>query len=77
LSVSGGWVSDVRNIPRVDCGYSSFLPICPACSWRGLPRASRDAAAVAADRHAVSVHADPVARAAADARRRRQLAGAA
>jgi hypothetical protein len=55
----------VQRFPRVDCGYASFLPLCPLCAWRGLPRASRDAAAAVADRHAVTVHADKRARDAA------------
>lgn len=61
---------------RVDCGYSSFLPICPHCAWRGLPRATRDAAAAAADRHALAVHQDSTGRDALAKRERRALAGA-
>jgi len=61
----------VQRFARVDCGYSSFLPLCPDCAWRGLPRASRDAAALVADRHAIAVHADKRARDAADQRARR------
>ena len=48
--------------PRVDCGYASFLPLCPTCSWRGLPRSSREEAAKVADRHAVAVHDDRAGR---------------
>jgi hypothetical protein len=60
----------------VDCGYASFLPLCPdpACSWRGLPRASRDDAAAVADRHLLTVHGDRRGRDAAQLRQqRRQL----
>jgi hypothetical protein len=55
----------------VDCGYASFLPQCPDCSWRGLPRATRGDAAAVADRHAVTVHGDRRAREAAALRDRR------
>ena len=55
----------MQRFPRVDCGYASFLPLCPSCTWRGLPRASREAAAAVADRHAVTVHGDKRARDAA------------
>jgi hypothetical protein len=41
---------------RVDCSAASFLPICPDCSWRGLPRPSRPEAQGAAIRHAGQVH---------------------
>jgi hypothetical protein len=63
----------VRRIPRVDCGYASFLPQCPDCPWRGLPRATRDDAAAVADRHAVQVHGDRAARLAALQRDHRRL----
>ena len=63
----------MQRISRVDCGYASFLPLCPACPWRGLPRASRDAAAVVADRHAVTVHGDTAARNAAAQRDHRRV----
>ena len=55
----------MQRFKRVDCGYASFLPLCPDCSWRGLPRASKDDAAAVAGRHAVSVHGDQRARDAA------------
>jgi hypothetical protein len=71
MSVSGATLDPVRRLARVDCGYASFLPLCPSCSWRGLPRSTRDAAAAVADRHAVAVHADKRARDAADLRARR------
>jgi hypothetical protein len=74
LSVCRGWVDCVQRISRVDCGYASFLPLCPDCPWRGLPRASRAAAAEVADRHAVSVHGDRRARDAASLRDRRLVA---
>lgn len=62
---------------RVDCGYASFLPLCPLCPWRALPRATRAEAATAADRHAVQVHGDARAQNAADQREhRRRLVGA-
>jgi hypothetical protein len=63
----------VQRFPRVDCGYASFLPLCPLCAWRGLPRASRDAAAAVADRHAAAVHGDRRALAAARQRDHRAL----
>lgn len=65
-------VGPVRHIPRVDCGYASFLPQCPVCPWRGLPRSSRNDAAVVAERHATDVHGDQRARDAAALRGRRQ-----
>jgi hypothetical protein len=48
--------------------------LCPACAWRGLPRATREAAALVAERHAIAVHADKRARDAADQRARRLAA---
>jgi hypothetical protein len=54
----------VQRIPRVDCSFASFLPLCPQCTWRGLPRSTRDAAAQVADRHAAALHNDERARAA-------------
>jgi hypothetical protein len=65
----------VRHIPRVDCGYASFVPLCAHCSWRGLPRSSREAAATVADRHAVAVHADRRAADALSQREHRRLVG--
>lgn len=64
----------MQRLARVDCGYASFLPLCPLCTWRGLPRSTRDAAAAVADRHAVAVHADQRARDAAETRARRLAA---
>jgi hypothetical protein len=74
MSVPRGRVCFVRRIPRVDCGYASFLPQCPDCPWRGLPRATRDDAATVADRHALQVHGDKRARDAATLRDRRLVA---
>jgi len=54
----------VQRISRVDCSFASFLPLCPQCTWRGLPRVTRDEASAVADRHAVQVHGDDRARAA-------------
>ena len=65
----------MQRIPRVDCGYASFLPVCPACPWRGLPRATRDAAAAVAASHAAAVHDDRAGRDADSLRDRRRLAG--
>lgn len=76
MSDPAGTLGVVRQIPRVDCGYASFLPLCPdpRCAWRGLPRATRDDAATVADRHAQTVHGDRRGRDAALQREhRRQL----
>jgi len=62
----------VRRLPRIDCGYASYLPLCSQCQWRGLPRATRDAAAQVADRHAVTMHGDRAAQDAANQRDRRR-----
>lgn|GEM_PF-3114365 len=62
------------RLKRVDCGYSSFLPLCPLCAWRGLPRTSRTAAAEIADQHAAAVHNDPAGRDALTKRKQRAQA---
>ena len=66
----------MQRFSRVDCGYASFLPLCPECTWRGLPRASRDDAAAVADRHAATVHGNQRARDAAQLREQRRLVNA-
>jgi len=73
LSGVGVSVGPVQRISRVDCGAASFLPVCPVCPWRGLPRSTRDGAALVADRHAVTVHGDTTARDTAALRDRRRL----
>jgi hypothetical protein len=57
---------------RVDCSAGTYLPVCTACSWRGLPRPSRLAAVLVAERHAIDVHRDETAGRAAAKRRQRE-----
>jgi hypothetical protein len=45
----------VRGV-RVDCGAGTYLPVCPDCSWRGLPRGVKVDAQRAALGHAAAVH---------------------
>ena len=59
---------------RVDCSASSYLPLCPECSWRGLPHADKPTAHRAALAHAAAIHGRDRLTNAATARR---LAGAA
>jgi hypothetical protein len=41
---------------RVDCGAGTFLPVCPDCSWRGLPRGVKLDAQRQAQAHAEAIH---------------------
>ncbi len=41
---------------RVDRGGATFLPICTACGWRGLPETTHGGALLEARHHELRAH---------------------